>query len=88
MLNPNSFENISVILRSLGQRAKIAKYSPLISEAESRKWVFIENDGGILNPVSKLIFNVYRCLGCNDPHKKINRCLTDINRCLIDISQF
>ena len=66
MLNPNSFENLSVILRSLGQRAKIAKYSPLISEAESRKWVFIENVGGILNPVLKLIFNVYRCLDFNE----------------------
>ena len=64
MLNPNSFENLSVILRS--QRAKLAKYSPLISEAESRKWVFIENVGGILNPVLKLIFNVYRCLDFNE----------------------
>ena len=24
----------------------------------------------------------------NSPHKKNNRCLTDINRCLADISQF
>ena len=31
MLNPNSFENLSVILQSLSKRAKIAKYSPLIS---------------------------------------------------------
>ena len=65
ILNPNSFENLSVILWSLGKRAKIAKYSPLISKAESRKWIFIENDGGILNPVLKLIFNVYCCLDCN-----------------------
>ena len=66
MLNPNSFENLSVILRSLSEPAKIAKYSPLISEDESRKWIFIENDGGILNPVLKLIFNVYHCLDCNE----------------------
>ena len=66
MLNSNSFENLSPILRSLGQRAKIAKYSCLIYEAESRKWIFIENDGDILNPVLKLIFNVYHCLDCNE----------------------
>ena len=66
MLNPNSFENLSVILHSLGECAKITTYSPLISEAESRKWIFIENDGGILNPVLKLIINVYGCLDCNE----------------------
>ena len=49
MLNPNSFENLSVILWSLGQHTKITKYSSLISETEGRKWVFIENDGSILN---------------------------------------
>ena len=66
MLNPNSFENLSVILHSLSERAKITKYSPLTSEAESRKWIFIENNGGILNPVLKLIINVYGCLDCNE----------------------
>ena len=66
MLNPNSFENLSVFLRSLGQRAKISQCSPLISEAESRRWVFIENDGAILNPVLKLILNVYQCLDYNE----------------------
>ena len=66
MLNPNSFENLSVILHSLSECAKITTYSPLISEAESRKWIFIENDGGILNPVLKLIINVYGCLDCNE----------------------
>ena len=66
MLNPNSFENLSVVLRSLGTRAKIAKYSPDASDNESRKWVFVENDVGILKPVLKLVFNVYRCLDCNE----------------------
>ena len=28
--------------------------------------VFFENDVGILNPVLKLIFNVYCCLDCNE----------------------
>ena len=65
-LNPNIFKNLPVILVSLGQRAKIAKYSPLISEAESRKCIFIGNYWGILNPVLKLIFNVYCCLDCNE----------------------
>ena len=35
MLNPNSFENLSVILRSLGTRAKIAKYSPDATKVEN-----------------------------------------------------
>ena len=47
--------------------AKIVINSPLISEAESRKWVFIENDGDISNPVLKLTFNIYRCLDYNEP---------------------
>ena len=36
----------------------------------------------------KLILLVADDLPSYLPHKKINRCLTDINRCLTDISQF
>ena len=70
ILNPNIFENLSVFLRSLGQRTKISQYFLLISQAESRKWWGYggdeKNDGDILNPVLKLIFNVYHCLDCNE----------------------
>ena len=44
MLNPNSFENLATILRSLGRRANIEQYSN-DEKAQKRKWLFIENDG-------------------------------------------
>ena len=44
MLNPNSFENLSTILETLGKRASIEKYSPDDS-IEKQKWLFLENDG-------------------------------------------
>ena len=62
VLNLNNSENLSVILRSIGQHAKITKYSPFIS----KNGFSLENDGGDLNPVLKLIFNVYCCLDCNE----------------------
>ena len=48
MLNPNSLKIFQSIY-DLSASSQKSKYSPLISETESRKWVFIENDGGILN---------------------------------------
>ena len=65
MLNLNSFENFSTILQTLGKRASIEKYSPDDS-VEKRKWLFLEDDGGILNIVLKLIFNVYHCSECKE----------------------
>ena len=62
VLNLNNSENLSVILQSIGQHAKITKYSPFIS----KNGFSLENDGGDLNPVLKLIFNVYCCLDCNE----------------------
>ena len=49
MLNPNSFENLSSILQTLGRRGNIDRYATN-DDVEKRKWIFIENDGGILNP--------------------------------------
>ena len=65
MLNPNSFENLLTILQTLGKRASIEKCSPDDS-IEKQKWLFLENDGRILNIVLKLIFNVYRCSECKE----------------------
>ena len=55
MLNPNSFENLASILQSLGKRAKTDRYTFSGENDEKRKWIFIENDGGLLVPVIKLI---------------------------------
>ena len=69
MLNPNSFENIAKILTNLGERAKISKYS----DVGKREWLFLENDGGILFIILKLIFNVLKCPECNEiMYGKIN----------------
>ena len=65
MLNPNSFENLATILRSLGRRANIEQYSN-DEKAQKRKWLFIENDGWILNPVLKFMYNIHKCSKCND----------------------
>ena len=60
MLNPNSFKNISSILQNIGTRSGIRGYS---SEGQ-REWRFLENDGGILSPIYKLIENVLKCTSC------------------------
>ena len=60
MLNPNGFETISKIMQSHEKRAKIKRYSSVEKEPE-HKSLFVENDGGIMGPMWKLIFNVYRC---------------------------
>ena len=65
MLNPNSFENLATILRSLGRPANIEQYSN-DDNAWKRKWLFIENDSGILSPMLKLIHNVHKCSKCNE----------------------
>ena len=42
----------------------------------------------IFQTKSQFLFKNWIFFQGHDPHKKINRCLTDINRCLINISQF
>ena len=55
---------MATIIRSLGRRANIEQYSS-DNNARKRKWLFIENDGGILSLVLKLIYNVHKCSKCN-----------------------
>ena len=62
MVNPNSFENIATIIENIGRRSGIAKYS----EESNRQWLFLENDGGILFILLKLIFNVIKCQHCSE----------------------
>ena len=57
--NSNSFKNIFEIVQTLVQRAHIDRYVDDDSICR-RKWIFLENDGGILNPFLKLIFNTVR----------------------------
>ena len=59
-----SFENLSFILQTLGRRPDIDRYVAN-KTCQNRIWIFIENDGSILNPVLKLIYNVKRCTRCN-----------------------
>ena len=62
MVNPNGFENISQILCNVGYRAGIKQYDA----SAAREWLILENDGGILYIIYKLIYNVLRCPKCND----------------------
>ena len=64
-LNPSGYHNISEILALVGERASIDRYCKEEKERQ-RKWIFLENDGGIINPTIKLIFNVYRCSRCEE----------------------
>ena len=65
MLNPSGYQNISEILTLVGELASIDQYCKEEKERQ-RKWMFLENDGGIMNPTIKLIFNVYRCSCCKE----------------------
>lgn len=58
--NPNSYENVSSILRNIGFRAGIYKYD----NNKSRKWLFLEVDGTIYVIVEQLINNTYHCTQC------------------------
>ena len=61
-VNPNSFENIVTIIYNIGRRADIAKYNT----QGKRQWLFLENDGGIIFILLKLIFNVIKCQRCSE----------------------
>ena len=61
-VNPNSFENIATIIYNIGRRADIAKYNT----QGKRQWLFLENDGGIIFILLKLIFNVVKCQRCSE----------------------
>ena len=63
MINPKSFENLSFNLQPHGRGAKWKKISIRIlsnvPNIEYRRWIFLENDGEILCPFLKLIFDVH-----------------------------
>ena len=61
-VNPNSFENISFILRNLAMRAGKKK----CDSEKSREWIYLENDGGIYTILTKLIENVFKCKECKE----------------------
>ena len=61
-VNPNSFENIATIIYNIGRRADIAK----CNTRGKRQCLFLENDGGIIFILLKLIFNVIKCQRCNE----------------------
>ena len=60
-VNPNSFENIATINHNIGRRADIAKFNT----RGKPQWLFLENDGGIIFILLKLMFNVIKCQRCN-----------------------
>ena len=62
-LNPNSYDNISQILRNLRLRAGIKKYG-----SGERDWIILEADGMIFCIVEQLIFNVPFCSSCKDSY--------------------
>ena len=76
-LNPNSHDNITSILKSLGEKSGITKYS----KNGTRKWLYVENDCGILLPVFKLIHNLYRCPGCSLSFYGQDICLSHMSEC-------
>ena len=53
MLNPSCYQNISKILTFVGEPTSIDRYCKEEKEKQ-RKWIFLENDGGIMNPAMKL----------------------------------
>ena len=59
--NPNSYENITIILRNIAIRSGIQKYVP----TGKRHWMFLEVDGAIYTIVDELIKNTFRCCTCS-----------------------
>ena len=73
MINTKSFENLSINLQPHGRGAKWKKMSIRIlsnvPNIEYRRWIFLENDGEILCPFLKLIFNVHYVYIAMSPFK-------------------
>ena len=56
MLNSSGYQNILGILTFAEERASTDRYRKEEKERH-RKWIFLENNCGIMNPRIKLIFN-------------------------------
>ena len=54
LCNPNSYENVCLILRNLGHRAGIKKYN----EAGNKQWIYLEVVGTIYAIVKELIVSL------------------------------
>ena len=65
MVKPNSIENIKMILQNLGKHANIENVADDAVDGERRQWLFLENDGGILDPILKLVFKLRACEECD-----------------------
>eukprot|EP00795_Rhopilema_esculentum_P009658 gene9658-17420_t len=59
LLKPNSYENISQILRNLPTRVGISRYGTGL-----RQWIILEVDGTIFCIVEQLILNTLYCPSC------------------------
>ena len=60
LCNPNSYENIVLILRNLGFRAGITKY---VADGK-RSWLFLEVDGAIYVIIDQIMEHTYKCNHC------------------------
>ena len=65
MLNPSGYQNTSEILTFVGECGSTDRYCKEEKERQ-HKWIFLENDDGIMNPAIMLIFNVYQCSRCKE----------------------
>ena len=68
MIKPNSVENVKQLLFATGRRANISNFVGSNVDPDPREWMCFENDGGILGPILKLIFNLLRCLECKNQY--------------------
>ncbi|XP_066910085.1 uncharacterized protein [Clytia hemisphaerica] len=63
LMNPNSYDHLTRILRNHGTRSGIRRYG-----RGEREWLLLEVDGTIFQIVVELINNTYACRKCNDSH--------------------
>ena len=59
LLNLNSFQSLSHVLRKIGTEAVISRY-----DGHQREWMFLECDDGIYPIILQLIFNAFFCPAC------------------------
>ena len=65
MLNPSGYQNTSEILTFVGECGSTDQYCKEEKERQ-HKLIFLENDGGIMNPTITLIFSVHWCSSCKE----------------------
>ena len=65
-VNPNSFESIVLILRHIGKKARISKYSPAGDDFPVRYWTFVCCDGLPHGMVRRIIEEYFVCMQCGE----------------------